>query len=129
MKEQLTLTAQLYGFDSDLTEIPYDFTDNNYILRKRVALLQGADELQSWKKVGIQSIYCGAGEEKRSEISWYPLEAYWKTLGVKTVNSEVVSVGCYDLQGRKVTNPSRGIFVKQIQMANGTIKYVKVLHR
>ena len=128
--EQLTLSKELYDFDSDLTEIPYDFTDNNYILRKRVALLQSSEEMQSWKTIGIQSIYRGNGEEKRTEISWYPLEAYWKTLGVKTVKPEIVSVvGCYDLQGRQVNQPSRGFFVKQIQLSNGTIKYVKVLYK
>lgn len=129
VKEQLTLTAQLYGFDSDLTEIPYDFTDNNYVQRKRVALLQSFEELQSWKKIGIQSIYRGAGDEKRSEIGWYPLDEYWKTLGVNNVSNEVVGVEYYDLRGRKVDSLSKGIFVKQIRMSDGLIRYIKVLRR
>lgn len=127
--EQLTLTAQLYGFDSDLTEIPYDFTDNNYVQRKRVALLQSSEELQSWKKIGIQSIYRGAGDEKRSEIGWYPLDEYWKTLGVNNVSNEVVGVEYYDLRGRKVDSFSKGIFVKQIRTSDGLIRYIKVLRR
>lgn len=129
VKEQLTLTAQLYGFDADFTEIPYDFTDNNYVQRKRIALLQSPDELQSWKKIGIQSIYRGAGEEKRSDISWYDLEEYWRLTGVSFVNSVNSTDRFFDLQGRKMNSPSKGLVIKRILMPNGTLKTIKVFQR
>ena len=126
--ESLTLTKDLYGFD-DLAEIPYDFTDNSYVLRKRVALLQADDELQSWKKIGIQSVYRGGDAENQTEINWYALEEYWVVTGIQVVNPEVHSVEYFDLQGRMAGSSSRGLFIKHIRLLDGSIKVVKVLRR
>ena len=126
--ESLTLTKDLYGFD-DLAEIPYDFTDNSYVLRKRVALLQADDELQSWKKIGIQSVYRGGDVENKTEINWYALEKYWVVTGIQVVNPEVHSVEYFDLLGRKAGSSSRGLFIKQIRLLDGSIKVVKILRR
>jgi hypothetical protein len=126
--ESLTLTKDLYGFD-DLAEIPYDFTDNSYVLRKRVALLQADDELQSWKKIGIQSVYRGGDVENKTEINWYALEKYWVVTGIQVVNPEVHSVEYFDLQGRMAGSSSRGLLIKQIRLLDGSIKVVKVLRR
>ena len=126
--ESLTLTKDQYGFD-DLAEIPYDFTDNSYVLRKRVALLQADDELQSWKKIGIQSVYRGGDVENKTDINWYALEEYWVVTGIQVVNPEVHSVEYFDLQGRMAGSSSRGLLIKQIRLLDGSIKVVKVLRR
>lgn len=126
--ESLTLTKDLYGFD-DLAEIPYDFTDNSYVLRKRVTLLQADDELQSWKKIGIQSVYRGGDAENQTEINWYALEEYWVVTGIQVVNPEVRSVEYFDLQGRMAGSSLRGLLIKQIRLLDGSIKVVKVLRR
>ena len=126
--ESLTLTKDLYGFD-DLAEIPYDFTDNSYVLRKRVALLQADEELQSWKKIGIQSVYRGGDVENKTDINWYALDEYWVVTGIQVVNPEVHSVEYFDLLGRKAGSSSRGLFIKQIRLLDGSIKVVKVLRR
>jgi hypothetical protein len=127
--EPLTLTKDLYGFDKDLAEVPYDFTDDAYILRKRVALLQTDDELQSWKKIGIQSIYRGGNVENKTEINWYALEKYWVITGIQVVNPVARSVKFYDLQGRMAGSSSKGLFIKQIRLSDGSIKVVKVIRR
>jgi hypothetical protein len=127
--EPLTLTKDLYGFDKDLAEVPYDFTDDAYILRKRVALLQSDDELQSWKKIGIQSIYRVGDEKKETEINWYALEKYWVITGIQVVNPVARSVKLYDLQGRMAGSSSKGLFIKQIRLSDGSIKVVKVIRR
>ena len=127
--DQLTLTKELYNFDVDLSEIPYEFTDDVYIHRKRVALLQTDEELQSWTNIGIQSIYRGAGEEHKSDVSWYNLQEYWIATGITTVATESEAVEYFDLQGRKTDALSKGLFIKQIRMNDGTIKTIKVLRR
>ena len=129
--EQLTLSKDLYEFDADYTEIPYDFTDGIYIQRKRVALLQNDAELQSWKKIGIQSIYRGANVENESEVYWLALGNYWKSVGIDTqiVSEKNATVGYFDLLGRTINTLGKGLFVKQVRLEDGTIKYVKVLRR
>jgi hypothetical protein len=127
--ESLTLAKDLYGFDKDLAEVPYDFTDDTYILRKRVALLQADDELQSWKKIGIQSIYRVGDKKKETEINWYALEKYWVITGIQVVNPVARSVKFYDLQGRMAGSSSKGLFIKQIRLSDGSIKVVKVIRR
>jgi hypothetical protein len=126
--EPLSLTKDLYDFDN-MTEIPYDFTDDNYILRKRVSLLQTDDELQSWKKIGIQSIYRGGDVENKTEVNWYDLEKYWEITGIQVVNPVARSAEFFDLQGRIAGPLSKGLFIKQIRRLDGSIKVIKVIRR
>lgn len=41
-------------------------------------------------------------------------------------NGEAVAVTYYDMAGRKVLNPGKGLFIKKAMMADGTVKTVKV---
>ena len=71
----LTLTTDLYEeLEEDMTEIPYTFTDNWDVYNDELYLNQG--DFTGWRRIGIQSIYCGGGEENRSEIAWYALYNY-----------------------------------------------------
>lgn len=65
----LTLTTDLYTeLTEDMTVIPYNFSDDWDVYNYRLYLnMPFAD----WDQIGIQSIYCGGGEEKKSEIFWY----------------------------------------------------------
>ena len=74
----LTLYTTDYSkLTADMTEIPYNFTDDG---------VQGYDignsklylnmDFSTWNKIGIQSIYRGGGEEHRSEIFWYTIVPY-----------------------------------------------------
>ena len=70
----LTLyTSQYTRLADDMTEIPYSFSDDydvyNYILYLN-------QDFSTWNKIGIQSIYRGGGDEKRSEIFWYTIIPY-----------------------------------------------------
>ena len=74
----LTLTTDDYpGLDEDMTVIPYGFTDDIDIYPS--ALILNMD-FYSWRRVGIQSIYTGGGEERKSEITWYAM--YWYPVSV-----------------------------------------------
>ena len=71
----LTLTTGVYEeLEEDMTEIPYGFTDHWDIYNDKLYLYQ--DDFTGWRRIGIQSIYRGGGEEKRSEIDWYILYDY-----------------------------------------------------
>ncbi|MBR1878443.1 MAG: hypothetical protein IJ814_05495 [Paludibacteraceae bacterium] len=75
---ELVLTTDLYEkLEEDLTEIPYNFSDDWDIYNGALYLNQGEEVLRSWSKLGLQSIYRGAGEEHKSNIVWFDVEAYW----------------------------------------------------
>lgn len=57
----------------EMTEIPYNFTDDYDIYNYELYLNMDFSE---WNKIGIQSIYRGGGEEKTSEISWFKIKKY-----------------------------------------------------
>ena len=123
-RQPLTLTADLYeNLAEDMTEIAYGFTDDYDIMPhgQQVHLNQGEEELMSWTKIGIQTIYRGAGEEHRSDIGWLDLTAYWDTVGIADANTSVSKAGntAYDLLGRLSQH------VKGIGIANGKKVLIK----
>lgn len=70
----LTLTTDLYSnLEEDMMEIPYGFTDNYDIYDGTLYLNM---DFSTWRRIGIQSIYTGGGEERRSEISWFAMYSY-----------------------------------------------------
>ena len=109
----LVLEAGIYEeLTEDMTEIPYTFSDNWDIYNTRLYLNQGAETIQGWKKLGLQSIYRGGNEEHKSNIVWYDLEAYWQTVGINEVNTVKADNNViYDLQGRRVAQPAKGLYI------------------
>lgn len=60
-------------FTEDMSEIPYVFDDNWDIYEggSTFYLNQGEEEIASWTKIGVQSIYRGCGECHKSPIAWF----------------------------------------------------------
>lgn len=125
---QLTLTPEKYlALDSSLTEIPYNYNDvlghiqayDNYRL---VYLLQGAETIASWNKIGIKSIYRGGGETHESETVWFDVQDYIKKMtGISAVNiHKQESYVYYNLKGLQVKNPKHGLYIH-----NGRKVFVK----
>lgn len=74
----LVFTTDLYEkLEADMTEIPYNFTDDWDISNYLIYLNQSEEEVRSWEKLGLQSIYRGSGEEHKSNIVWFDVKAYW----------------------------------------------------
>ena len=63
-------TADFTRLEEDMTEIPFGFTENYDFYGDQIYLNM---DHSSWKLLGIQSIYRGAGEEHKSEIFWYDM--------------------------------------------------------
>lgn len=74
VEKPLTLTTELYvKIDEDMTEIPYRYDDGYDISigeSHTIYLNQDKDEIASWRKIGVQSIYRGLGVTRRSDIVW-----------------------------------------------------------
>ena len=77
--EQSTITIPAWDEDSqdyiDMTEIPYDFTDDYNIVAKGDAAYF-YEPSSSWNRVGVKAIYRGGDEVRESEISWMLLKPF-----------------------------------------------------
>ncbi len=111
-KEQpYTFSADLYSedFDEDMTEIPY--THDGYDIYgggEIIYLEDPLEELASWTKVGIQSVYYGGGERNCSNIVWSDI-----TTGIAEVTAKTDSKNAviFDLQGRRVAKATKGLYI------------------
>ena len=113
-QQKLTLDASLYdNITKDMTEVPYTFNDDwDFVAGYMLYLNQGADEIASWTKIGIQTVYYGGGERHESEIGWMEIESgeYEDAINdVKAVRNAASE--CYDLQGRRISQPTRGLYI------------------
>ena len=126
---ELTLTTDLYTkIAEDITEIPYNYTDNYDVYNNRLYLNQGLEEISTWEAVGIQSIYRGMDIEHRSNIFWWEFEA----TAINDVNAAAQEGEAvyFDMQGRMATATTQGILIKQVRDANGNVvKTVKVVNK
>ena len=123
--QQYTFTADLYGYDfeEDVTEVCYNYDGYDFWKGGETIYLEDdPEELATWTKVGIQSIYYGGGKVNTSNIVWANI-----TTGINNVNAANSTAVYYDLQGRKVTAAQKGLLIKQTRQDNGTVKTVKVI--
>ena len=111
VQQVYVFTAELYpeDFDVDTQEIPYSY--DGYDIYKGGEIIYLEDdpaELATWTKVGIQSIYYGAGERHASEIVWADT-----TTGIKAVKvAEPENAPLYNLKGQRVNSDYKGLVIK-----------------
>lgn len=114
-------TTDLYtGIEENITEIPYSFTDDlDFTLQDGehiVYLYEGG-----FSKMGVQSVYYGGGERTVSPI------VYQTSDGIKVKTSVPVTTEFYDLQGRRLTNPTLGLTIMKAIYADGSVKTIKYI--
>ena len=110
---KLTFTTDKYKkLSQDMTEIPYNFTDYYDIDNYEIWMNQSKEELKTWTRLGLQTIYRGGGEEHESEIAWFDMAAYWGT-GIQSVTQDKIDISgpVYNLQGQKVTPTQKGLYI------------------
>ncbi len=109
-----TFTAAAYNkdFEEDVTEVPYTHSGYDFYPGGEVVYFEDStDELYSWSKVGIQSIYYGAGECHQSNIVWADNPSYIATRINTTKAADSTDGTIYDMQGRRISNPVKGIYI------------------
>lgn len=127
-------TIMYYGVKQPTYLVPYTFANDidlyvdgggSYIVG---LYSEGIDT------VGVQAVYIWDGKETRSSLVTIDVETGkqtvtpWDGAGVERISAEEVdSVVYYDLQGRKVNNPGKGLYVKKYLLKDGSSKAVKVL--
>lgn len=105
-----------------MTEIPYNYKDEPGDFSSQNAYFR-YDQLE---RLGLQSIYRGGGEEHRSNIYFY---GEGIVTAIVTPGNETTACGkdVYDLQGRRVSSVSKGIYVQSVRHADGTVSNRKVV--
>lgn len=118
------------GLTGPTYEIPFDVNNNydifayDYTMRFVTIDVTGAD------KIGVQSVYKYGGVTTKSQIISTTEFVDYDDSGIESVGSDVVvSETYYDLNGRKVENPAKGVFILKKTMADGSVKSEKVLKR
>jgi hypothetical protein len=124
--------AKYRNLKEDISELPYGFTDGFDFSSYTIYFESlGVDELKTWKRLGLQSIYRGLGKEHRSDIVWFDLTKFWDPSGIETIAQQPTDATCtyYDLQGRPVASDARGLVLRRSVNADGTVTVRKFLNR
>ena len=107
--KRITLFAMLFALISVVAFAQNNQRENAQSQRSAFRCID-RHALAAWTKVGIQSVYYGGGECNKSEIGWYeiPTDGISATLNDK---GQMTNHHVYDLQGRKVANPKKGLYI------------------
>lgn len=103
-----TFDAESYArdFEEDVVEVPYSHDGYDfYGSGSRVYFEVENEEFATWTKIGVQSIYYGGGECKKSNIVWGENAA----TGIAGVNAEQGKVVVYNLAGQRLNAPRKGL--------------------
>ena len=100
-----------YTLDSDITEIPFGFTNMPDIGLHTIYFEKlGESEMKTWSRLGLQSIYKGNGVEHRSDIYWFDMAAFWQSLGNTNVQMPTTRDGAiYSLSGQHRQTLQKGL--------------------
>lgn len=107
-----TFTAALYSndFNEDMTEIPYSYDGEDFYRYGEIVYFEeDVEELKSWTKVGVQSIYYGGNERRVSEVVWMDNAGYQ---GIASMNADSKKAVIFDMQGRRIAQPAKGLYIR-----------------
>lgn len=110
--------------EEDMTVIPYAFANNDIVAYKETHYVYF--HRGDFDKFGVQTIYRGGGEERRSPI------VYYTESGVDEAfdnNATVIETAYYDLQGHRHNGLSTGLNIVVMKYSNGTTKSTKIMVR
>ena len=109
-QEPYTFKAEMYyGLDSDVTEVPFSFNYGSWDGNHSIYFYDEVEVFDTWTKVGIQSIYYGAGECKKSNIVWIDNPVI---TGISNVMNSAEKAGkavIYNLGGQRLSTPRKGL--------------------
>ena len=116
-------TDEYVAFDEDMDVLPYDFTDSWDVF---------ADGVEhtvyfyttGFEKIGVQLINTFDGVEEKSDIVYYDVLG---TAVDSVTSAPAESTSYFDVAGRKISAPVKGISLKSVKYADGTVKTVKVI--
>lgn len=126
----LTIDPDEYKlFPYETTEIPFTYSDMldfvNYAgLWQVYTFVTGID------RIGVQMIYKGGGEVRKSAITYISAtDEDPSAVSNVAQTGKVAGVTYTDLSGRRVSRPDKGLFIQTTRLADGTITTSKRLFK
>lgn len=126
----LTIDPDEYKlFPYETTEIPFTYSDMldfvNYAgLWQVYTFVTGID------RIGVQMIYKGGGEVRKSPITYISAtDEDPSAVSNVAQTGKVAGVTYTDLSGRRVSRPGKGLFIQTTRLADGTITTSKRLFK
>ena len=117
----------LNGLDTDMTEVPYGFSGEDFYLRRVYFYRtnEGENPMFTWR-IGMQLNYTVDGITNKSNIVY--LDVYPKPSAVEEVSTgkSVSSVRYFNVAGQEMTQPS-GLTIQVTTYSDGTISALKVI--
>ena len=138
--------GEYYQHFPDEWEVPSRFTDRGKV-NNRTDNNNGTQTYHSLSiekslrptTIGLQSIYYMNGTRTLSDICVYNTATKTSTYeegdpnpnSVKDIENSQFTIDnsqlVYDLQGRRISEPQHGLFIRSMRMADGSVKNIKVL--
>ena len=96
-----------WGFDGDTTELPWSQYYSSWDNAHSIYFYDDAAVFEGWAQVGVQSIYYGGDEVRKSAISWIETPFY---TGIENISTEqTAGKAIYNISGQRITAPAKGL--------------------
>ena len=99
-----TFDAEKYELEEDMTEIPFTYSGSSFFVMGDWSSIYLQEE--KFEKIGIQAIYRGGGEERRSEINEFIYD------GINSLKADKQNGKRFNLQGVQVDENYKGIVIQ-----------------
>lgn len=105
------------------TNIPYNYVDGNFFMQ-----VAGTGHTFKYtepvnEKIGVQTFYQVGDVVNQSELVWYYIKN--ESDGITTTSKETVSTEYFDLTGKRLAAPAKGLFIQKTTYSDGTQRVVK----
>ena len=121
-----TFTPAVYqNLAEPMTLVPYNFGDgfDFYLAGSAVYFY---DDMQQAERIGVQCVYTGGDERHESTVTWIAVPQ--SSAAIDGVASTATgSVSYTDLMGRQVSASHKGLVLKTVRKADGTVVTTKVV--
>lgn len=111
----------------EMTEVPRNYDDHFDFHTNPSTGEQSIFINDPYTNIGLQTIYKGGGEVRKSNIMWYPKDPTSNVKEIDTNNASLTSITYTDLSGRRVSEPTSGLYIKTSKYSDGTVRSIKVV--
>ena len=107
-----------------MTDVPYAYNCYDIVASGDIHVLYY--HKGGFNTIGVQAVYKGGGEERVSEIVTFE-----DPNGIHQVadGQKAESIAYFDLSGRRLTEPAKGLCIQVATLSDGTVKTSKVMVR
>ena len=104
-QQPYTFKADGWSLLEDTTEPSWSYNYNSWSNSHNIYFQDTTEECATWTKIGVQSIYYGAGETHKTDIAWLA------TTGISTVkwDGKTGKVAIYNVAGQRLNTPQKGL--------------------